>query len=69
VEVEVWVWAVLKVAVGLAAIEAVGLSMLVVGARRVEGKYLLHAWGLVKGQDYISLWEAANTVALQRFQL
>jgi len=43
VVVEVWVWAVLMVVVGFAAIEAVGLCRIVVEARRIGGRDLLHA--------------------------
>jgi hypothetical protein len=43
VEVWVWVWAVLKAVVGFAAIEAVGLGVLVVETCRIGVKYLLHA--------------------------
>jgi hypothetical protein len=43
VAVEAWVWAVLRVVVGSAAIGVAGLRMLVVEVRRTGGKHLLHA--------------------------
>jgi hypothetical protein len=58
----------LRVVVGFVAIEAVGLGKLVVEVRRIGGKCLLHVWGLVEGQDYTALLEAANTVELRSFQ-